>query len=168
MNVSKRQARWLDRQLEEAREGRTFWVSRILQEIIPFNRPHRLSVVKLGHAECVVRLPLRRRNLNHLRTIHACALATAAEYASGLCLLSALGVQDMRLIMSSLNMKYTRRAESECLATASLSSEDLTSVKLKLEEEGRAMFVLHSVVRDAEDEIVAKAEITWHVKQLNS
>lgn len=99
--------------------------------------------------------------------MHACALATAAEYASGLCVLSALGVQDMRLIMSNLNMSYSRRAESACVATASLSREALRVLTQELDAQGRSSFVLHSVVRDADDEVVAEAEITWHIKRLN-
>ena len=135
-----------------------------MQEVIPFNRPHRLRVVKLSDEECQVSLPWRRRNLNHLRTMHACALATAAEYASGLCVLSAFGIEDQRLIMSDLVMKYRRRAESACLATAKLSHDEMNLLSAELEREGRGSFVLRSTVRDAEGELVADAEITWHVK----
>lgn len=155
---------WLQRQLDAAKGGRVGWVSRLMQEVIPFNRPHRLRVVKLSEQECQVSLPWRRRNLNHLRTMHACALATAAEYASGLCVLSALGIENKRLIMSDLAMTYRRRAESACLATAKLPDSELKDLKAELEREGRGSFVLRSIVRDADGEVVAEAEITWHVK----
>lgn len=155
---------WLQRQLDAAKGGRVGWVSRLMQEVIPFNRPHRLRVVKLSEQECQVSLPWRRRNLNHLRTMHACALATAAEYASGLCVLSALGIENKRLIMSDLAMTYRRRAESACLATAKLPDSELKDLKAELEREGRGSFVLRSTVKDAEGEVVADAEITWHVK----
>lgn len=135
-----------------------------MQEVIPFNRPHRLRVVKLSDEECQVSLPWRRRNLNHLRTMHACALATAAEYASGLCVLSALGIENKRLIMSDLAMTYRRRAESACVATAQLPPGELKVLKGELERDGRGSFVLRSAVRDAEGEVVAEAKITWHVK----
>jgi acyl-coenzyme A thioesterase PaaI-like protein len=155
---------WLQRQLDAAKGGRVGWVSRLMQEVIPFNRPHRLRVVKLSEQECQVSLPWRRRNLNHLRTMHACALATAAEYASGLCVLSALGIENKRLIMSNLAMTYRRRAESACLATAKLPDSELKDLKAELEREGRGSFVLRSTVKDAEGVVVADAEITWHVK----
>ena len=158
---------WLQRQLDAAKGGRVGWVSRLMQEVIPFNRPHRLGVVKISEEECQVSLPWRRRNLNHLQTMHACALATAAEYASGLCVLSALGIENKRLIMSDLAMTYRRRAESACLATALLPQGDLELLKGELEREGRGSFVLHSTVRDAKGEVVADAEITWHVKLTN-
>ena len=96
--------------------------------------------------------------------MHACALATAAEYASGLCVLSALGVGKARLVMAELNMTYQRRAESSCVACASLPADVLEQVKEKPGQEGRASFDLHSEVQDAEGEVVAEARITWHLK----
>ncbi len=111
-------------------------------------------------------LPWRRRNLNHVGTMHACALATAAEYASGLCVLSAMGVGKVRLVMAELKMQYGRRAETACVARATMSAEVLAVVQAKLEQAGRGAFDLHSVVRDAQGEVVAEAYITWHVKSL--
>ena len=166
VNVTSRQAAWLQRQLEVAKGGRTGWMSRLMQEVIPFNRPHRLRVQTLTDHSCEVSLPWRRRNLNHVGTMHACALATAAEYASGLCVLSALGVGKARLVMAELNMTYQRRAESACVACASLPADVLEQVKEKLGQEGRVAFDLHSEVQDAEGEVVAEARITWHLKSL--
>lgn len=137
-----------------------------MHEVIPFNRPHRLRVQRLSEEECVVVLPRRRRNLNHLGTLHACALATAAEYASGLTVLSVLGTGGVRLIMSNLNMTYVRRAESECKAHAVMGEETRTELQSALRQDGRASLVLRSRVVDSDGEVVANAEITWHVKAL--
>ena len=141
-------------------------MSRLMQEVIPFNRPHRLMVKSLSDERCEVALPLRRRNLNHVGTMHACALATAAEYASGLCVLSALGVGRARLVMANMQISYSRRADSNCVAEAKLPSEVLNHVQRQLLEGGRCAFELHSVVRDPSTEVVAEAQITWHLKAL--
>lgn len=166
VKTSPQNVRWLNRQLERAQHGRVTWVSRVLQEVIPFNRPHRLKIVSLGPNQCVVSLPWRRRNLNHLRTMHACALATAAEYASGLCILSLFGVGGVRLIMSDLHMHYSRRAESACLATASISESQQEGIQEALNRDGRASLLLHSTVRDSSGDVVAEADIEWHLKVL--
>ena len=137
-----------------------------MQEVIPFNRPHRLKVKSLSDERCEVVLPFRRRNLNHVGTMHACALATAAEYASGLCVLSAFGVGRVRLVMADMKMAYSRRGDSSCVAEAKLPSDVLAHVQKKLKAEGRCAFELHSLVRDAADEVVAEAQITWHLKAL--
>ncbi|HBS19400.1 MAG TPA: hypothetical protein DEA66_01025 [Flavobacteriales bacterium] len=157
---------WLQRQLDAAKGGKTGWTSRLMQEVIPFNRPHRLKVQSLSDDACEVTLPWRRRNLNHVGTMHACAMATVAEYASGLCVLSAMGVGKVRLVMAELKMQYGRRAETACVARATMSAEVLADVQAKLEQAGRGTFDLHSVVRDAHGEVVAEAHITWHVKSL--
>jgi len=166
VNVSAKQAAWLQRQLDAAKGGKTGWMSRLMQEVIPFNRPHRLTVKSLSDERCEVVLPFRRRNLNHVGTMHACALATAAEYASGLCVLSAFGVGRIRLVMADLKMAYSRRGDSSCVAEAKLPSDVLAEVQKKLKAEGRCAFELHSEVRDADDEVVAEAQITWHLKSL--
>ena len=166
MNVSVKQAAWLQRQLDAAKGGKTGLMSRLMQEVIPFNRPHRLSVLSLNDLRCEVALPFRRRNLNHVGTMHACALATAAEYASGLCVLSAFGVGHVRLVMANMQISYLRRGDSRCVASAELPSKTLEHVQGQLKDHGRCAFDLRSVVRDAADEVVAEAQITWHLKAL--
>jgi acyl-coenzyme A thioesterase PaaI-like protein len=166
VNVSAQHAAWLQRQLDAAKGGKTGWVSRLMQEVIPFNRPHRLTIQSLSEERCEVVLPFRRRNLNHVGTMHACALATAAEYASGLCVLSAFGVGHVRLVMSNLQISYSKRGDSACVAEAELPSEMLKHVQTQLNDHGRCSFELHAVVRDAADEVVAEAQITWHLKAL--
>ena len=166
VNISAQQAAWLQHQLNAAKSGKTRWMSRLMQEVIPFNRPHRLTVLFLREDRCEVALPFRRRNLNHVGTMHACALATAAEYASGLCVLSAFGVGRVRLVMANMQIAYSRRGDSSCIAAAELHAEVLEHVRTQLEDQGRCAFELHSVVRDSADEVVAEAKITWHLKAL--
>ena len=142
--------------------------SRWMQEVVPFNRPHRLKILQLSGGSCTVELPKRRRNLNHLGTMHACAMATAAEYASGLCLLHAFGIEDVRLIMSHMEVSYTRRAQTSCTARAGCSAEDVEALRKVIQKEGRAPLTLTSVVCDAEGQEVARAEIQWHLKGLGA
>ena len=125
------------RALQSARSGRLTMFSRLMQEVVPFNRPHRIRVVELSADQCMVLLPWRRRNLNHVGTMHACALATAAEYASGLCLLNAMEHQRVRLVMANLNITYPRRAQSACTAVAKLDSRHLEDILAQLDKEGR-------------------------------
>lgn len=139
-----------------------------MQEVIPFNRPHRIQMVSVAPEEVVVLLPLRRRNTNHLGTMHACALATAAEYASGLCVLATLDMSSHRLIMSDLQVNYPRRAESDCRVKAGWSTESREKALQELTHSGRHQFEMKSVVVDEQGEVVAEALVTWHVKRLTS
>ncbi|MDQ3101069.1 MAG: DUF4442 domain-containing protein, partial [Bacteroidota bacterium] len=79
-----------------------WWLNMLLQWSIPFNAPHGFRVVPLIEGGMRVDIPFWRVNRNHIRGIHACALATAAEMCSGLSLLEHLDPGKYRLIMRSL------------------------------------------------------------------
>ena len=67
------------RAIERAKAGKPNRFSRIMQELVPFNRAHRISVTEISPNGCEVSIPYRRRNLNHLGTMHACAIAAAGR-----------------------------------------------------------------------------------------
>src|SRR6187402_1605157 len=77
-----------------------------LSRLIPFNGPHRLHIEKIEDDSLEISLPYIRRNLNHLKGLHACALAALSEYTCGLMLSRKLPPGEFRLIMKELNMTY--------------------------------------------------------------
>ena len=150
--------------ISKAQSGKPWLFGRIMQEVIPFNRPHRISVLELSAMGCKVFLPDRRRNRNHLGTMHACAIATAAEYVSGLNVVEAYDMSEFRLIMSKIEVDYIRRPNGSCIAESSLSKSDLSLISKRLDAEGVAKFSMLSTVIDSKNETVAKATIHWQVK----
>ncbi len=72
-------------------KARLFVLTMVTRRIIPFNRPHKISITKLSDHNIETFLPYRKRNFNHLRGLHACALATLAEFTGGFLLLTRLG-----------------------------------------------------------------------------
>ena len=71
---------------------------------IPFNRPHGIKIKLLSDNKVQTYIPNWRINHNHIRGIHACGLATVAEFCSGLLLLSRVNPVKYRLIMKELKM----------------------------------------------------------------
>lgn len=136
----------------------------MMQELIPFNRPHRISVINISPKGCTVDLPHRRRNLNHLGTMHACALATAGEYVAGLNVIEAFDLSEYRLIMSRLGVEYHRRPEGGCVAESSWDEGTLESIKTELKKEGVVAFSLVSKLKDSASEHVATTTTMWQVK----
>lgn len=59
----------------------------MLARSIPFNKPHGFTIKEIYDDGFKISLPYKRKNLNHIKGIHACALATLAEYTSGLTLM---------------------------------------------------------------------------------
>jgi hypothetical protein len=88
----------------------------LLQRFIPFNRPHGLEVLCVEQNMVQVKMPYQSSNLNHIKGLHACGLATAAEYSSGLLLLSRLGMKNYRIIMESIEVKYFYQGKSDAIA----------------------------------------------------
>ena len=101
----------LDRLIEKAQQAPLYRgiLNTILRRTIPFNAPHRFSIVELSPESVAVQIPFVRVNQNHVRSLHACAMATAAEFASGLLLLQHAPSAHFRLIMKSLSVEYHYR-----------------------------------------------------------
>lgn len=138
----------------------------LLQRFIPFNRPHRLKIIAHSPNEVKVKLPYRKSNLNHIRGLHACGLATAAEYASGFLLLYKLGMQEYRIIMESIQVNYKYQGKKDGIATFSISDEAFQeSVLLPLQKEGIVYKPCKIEVHDIEGNLLCEATTNWQIKK---
>ena len=93
--------------------------------MIPFNKPHGLLIQEITPESTKVMIPYKRKNMNHLKGLHACVLITGAEYCSGLVLLQHLPPKSYRLIMKELSVEYHYQAKMESFAQFGLSREEL-------------------------------------------
>ena len=153
--------------LERAKQGRVVSLNAVFRSILPFNVPHGIRVVAFGDDEVRVALPDRLANRNHLNGMHACAIATACEFCSGLAVLAQFEMKAYRLIMNRLEVDYTRRPDrGACEARAEIAP-DLKEQVVRLmaeSEDGAARFIMPSVLVDSRGEEVARATVHWHVK----
>lgn len=132
---------------------------------IPFNQPHgfRVEPVKGGGIE--VHIPYWRINRNHIKGIHACALATAAEYCSGLALLEHLDASKYRLIMKSLHMDYHYQAKAHAHAVFAPSAEEIgDQVIAPLKSTDAVLYTARVELHDAKANHLATGLIIWQVK----
>ena len=146
-----------------------FWLNSILRWMIPFNQSHGFHVRPLKEGGISVLIPYWRINRNHINGIHACALATAAEYCSGLALLEHLDPKRYRLIMKTLQMDYHYQAKAEALAVFAPSASEIQAQVLQTLETNEA--VLYTAVVELHDEHtnhLATGRITWQVKEWGS
>lgn len=138
----------------------------VLQRGIPFNRPHNIRLIKVDPDEVQAHIPYKRKNLNHIKGIHACGLATACEFTSGFLLLSNLGPKKYRIIMESLDMKYHYQAKKASIATFKLSAEDLKAQVIEpLEKEDSIYLRCEILCHDVDGNHLCTGHTNWQIKR---
>ncbi len=142
-----------------------WWANFILPWIIPFNGPHGFKVVPLMKGGISVEIPYWRINQNHIRGMHACALATAAEMCSGLSVLELVDPKQYRMIMRTLRMDYHYQAKKRTVAVCTPTSQDITEQVVRPLESSDAVEYTNTVqLHDAAGNHVATGTVTWQVK----
>lgn len=104
-----------------------------------------------GHG--VVTLRERRQVRNHLRSVHAIALANLAELVTGLTLMNSLP-DGMRGILTGIEMSYLKKARGQ------LRAECRCDIP-RAGEEGELRVL--GEIRDSDGELVASGVATWLV-----
>lgn len=153
--------------IERARGSRVarWWLNALLRWRIPFNRPHGLRVEPVREGGIAVHVPYWRINRNHINGIHACALAAAAEYCSGLALLEQLDAKAYRLIMKSLRMDYHYQAKAAARAVFAPSAEAIAkAVKGPLEVSDAVLYEAQVELHDRAGRHLATGVVTWQIK----
>lgn len=140
-----------------------------LSRTVPFARLLGLAVDRLDERGASTRLPEGPPLLNHVGTLHAGALFTACEAASGAALAGALLplIMQTRFVVRDARISYLKPARGELLSQAALV-EDAAEVLDRLRRVGRADVVVDVSARTAagtpDERLVAKASFDWHLK----
>lgn len=90
---------------------------------IPFNAPHKVKITEITDTSVKARFPYIRRNLNHVKGLHACGLAALSEFTAGTTLMSRVDAKKYRLIMKELKMEYFYQGKADAYAEYSASDE---------------------------------------------
>jgi acyl-coenzyme A thioesterase PaaI-like protein len=151
-------------QLAEGGSFKKALLDRFLWRYITFNRPHRLSIAELKPGFAKVFLPYRKNNLNHLKGLHACSLATLAEYTSGLAIISCTG-KEFRIIMRSLNVVYEKQGRSDAFAVFRISANEIQKKVQDSAISGEPIWIHAEVpVMDSSGELLCTALVEWQLK----
>ncbi|MEZ4756460.1 MAG: DUF4442 domain-containing protein [Flavobacteriales bacterium] len=153
--------------LHKARRSRfhRWLLNTALPWTIPFNRPHGFKVRPMPGGAMTVHVPYWRINHNHIRGIHACALATASEMCSGLSVLEQLDPKQYRLIMRSLHMAYHFQAKEPAVAVCNTTREAIDAeVAQPLTQQDAVDHTSTVEVHDRSGRHLATGTIVWQVK----
>jgi acyl-coenzyme A thioesterase PaaI-like protein len=120
---------------------------------VPYSGSTGAKIVTLEPGRTVVELPDRRRVRNHLRSVHAVALANVGELASGIAMLTALP-RNVRGIVVRMEVEFTKKARGTVWAS---SRVDVPEVRSALEHP------VSAEIRDGNDERVARVRVVWRL-----
>lgn len=142
-----------------------WWANFLLPWIIPFNRPHGFKVAPMKEGGMSVEIPYWRINQNHVRGMHACGLATAAEMCSGLSVLELVDPKHYRMIMRELRMTYHYQAKMRTIARATPAASEIDEQVVQPLRSADAVDYASKVeLHDAAGNHVATGMVTWQVK----
>lgn len=132
---------------------------------IPFNKPHRLEIIRVEEYMVEIRLPYRKSNLNHLKGLHACALASLLEYSTGLLLISHLDPEKYRLIMQSLQITYYFQGKRDAIAKYAFDKEWLQDNALLPLQTVDSVYLTPEVeVFDTDGNRLCSGKVNWQLK----
>ena len=136
-----------------------------LSRMIPFNKPHRFKVLKIRSGMVEVKLPFTRSNMNHISGLHACALATLAEFTTGLTLLTSLDAKEYRIIMQKMEMNYLYQGKTDAIARYEVNDKWLNDNIINPAKDGAPVVVSCEVdILDIQQNKLAEGTIYWQIK----
>lgn len=127
--------------------------SRLLGRVARYTGSIAPRVEELAPGRSRVRLADRAAVRNHLRSVHAIALANLAEAASGLALLAGVG-PGTRAILVGFEIEYLKKARGPLVAEGSAP---------EIADPTPRDVVAEAVISDAAGDVVARAVARWRV-----
>lgn len=126
----------------------------LLGLFVPYSGTISASVIEIEKGSSTLELRERRKIRNHLKSIHAIALANVAELASGLAMLSALPA-NCRGIVRSINIEYSKKARGTLIVKGSANPPQVISENIEQ--------LATAEIFDSTNEVVAVMKVIWQV-----
>jgi acyl-coenzyme A thioesterase PaaI-like protein len=154
--------------IERAKKSKFYlWLLNMgLARMIPFNKPHGFRILEFGDYHIKLHIPYKRKNLNHIKGLHACALATLSEFGTGLLLISKLGFSVYRIIMQRLEMDYHYQGKMDATAHFEISKEWLQqSILVPLQSQESVVVICEIKIFDAQGKHLTTGKVHWQIKE---
>ena len=136
--------------------GKTFFRSKVLGNVVPFTGNSSLKFEKIEADEVVISLKNNRSVQNHIKQVHACAMALVIETATGFVV--GMNVPDDKiLLIKEMHLKYVKRSSGKVKGTASLTQAQIEQIK----SEPKGDIAVPVILTDDEGKEPVKAEVIW-------
>ncbi len=138
-----------------------------LSAVVPFASHVGVVLETIGEGEATATLAQTRDTSNHIATMHAGALFTLAEAASGAAMAGMFleRLAALRPVAAGSTIAYVRPAKGTITAHAAVEgSRD--ALFAALDGEGKVRFPVNITMQDAEGREVARMSVDWHLAAL--
>lgn len=138
-----------------------------LSVAVPFAAHVGVVLETISAGEATATLGQTRETSNHIATMHAGALFTLAEAASGAAMAGLFleRLAGVRPVAASATIDFVRPAKGAVTAHAAVDAEG-PELLAALAREGKVRFPVKVAMTDAEGREVARMSVDWHVSAL--
>ncbi len=135
---------------------RPWAISLALGRVVPFVGTSGLRYEEITPQRVVVRIRNQRKVQNHIKGVHAAAMALLAETATGFCV--GMNLPDDKLpLIKTMKIDYVRRSQGDMVATAQLRPEQVQQILTQ--EKGEVTVPV--TITDAAGQQPIEAEMVW-------
>jgi len=135
----------------------------VLAQSIPRAAEMGIEVVELRPGYVKSKTPFDG-NGNHIGTMYAGVLFTAAELLGGAIALSTFDMTKFYPVVKGLSINFRRPATGPVFAEASISDELAAELAETAQADGKAEFVFETTLTDEAGEVVATTEGTYQLR----
>ena len=133
-------------------------------EAVPFARHAEVQISEIADGYAVAQLTQSEQLSNHLGSVHAGAIFTLGEAASGAAMIGAFAQMAtmIRPVATSANISYLKlgRGIIKAKARTGISGADL---RHQLSTNGLVTFEINVDVQDARERVIAQVTVSWRV-----
>jgi uncharacterized protein (TIGR00369 family) len=135
-----------------------------LTEAVPFARHAGVEITEIGDGFAAAQIVQSGALSNHLGSIHAGAIFTLGETASGAAMLGTFAeiATRIRPLAISANISYLKLARGTITAQARTDVAG-TELRSQMNADGLAKFEVHVDVQDDRQRAIAKLTVAWRV-----
>ena len=124
----------------------------LLGRTVPYSGTIRSSVLNIGDGKATLIMKDRKGIRNHLKSIHAIALANLGELASGLAMFSVIS-NSTRAIVVDLDIHYFKKARGRLTVVGQANPPDIIDEPIKS--------IVTAEIKDDAGDVVAKINVHW-------
>lgn len=131
-------------------------LSMMFGKIVPFLSTAGLRFEEVGHQRLTVSIRNRKKVQNHIRGVHAAAMALLAETSTGFVV--GMNMPDDKLmLLKSMKVNYVRRSQGDMRAVASLNAEQIQM----MHDTEKGEVLVPVLVTDESGESPIECEMLW-------